>query len=189
MEIQIQKQRVEDLDTSHLKYSSLNPDEWVEPGKSPYKLYSYLSTFFNNTIVVDIGTGLGGSALALSYNPTNRILSYDGFYQSADRIYQPNIEWRIDNILDDKSFDWDAVSLVCLDIDSEDGIPEKEIIQYLSGINWSGILIMDKIYKRYIHKVWQEIFYPKLDVTDIGSKKGTGIINFGKITKHEITIV
>ena len=42
-------------------------------GKEHYKLLSYLSTLFNNSIIIDIGTHRGSSALALSYNSTNII--------------------------------------------------------------------------------------------------------------------
>ena len=189
MKLDISKKDIKDFNVDHLRNTSLNTRDWRTPGESPYQLYAYLSTFFNNTIIVDIGTGLGGSALAFSHNPTNRILSYDVFYQSADRIKKDNIEWRIDNILEDNSFDWDAVSIVCVDADSEDGSIERTIIESLRDKNWSGILIIDKIYKRYIHKVWEEIFFEKLDATDIGSKKGTGIVNFGTQKKHEISIV
>lgn len=189
MKIDISKIHIKNLCVNHLRDSSLNRKDWDVPGKSPYQLYAYLSTFFNNTIIVDIGTGVGGSALALSYNPNNRVLSYDVFYQGADRISQYNIEWRIDNIAEDMSFDWDAVSIVCLDVDSEDGFAEKNIIEFLRGKNWNGILIMDKIYKRGIHKVWKEIFFEKLDVTELGSQKGTSIINFGQHKKHEISFI
>jgi len=44
-----------------------------EPGKEHYKLLSYLSTLFNNSNILDIGTHLGHSSLALSYNKTNTI--------------------------------------------------------------------------------------------------------------------
>jgi hypothetical protein len=189
MKINISKEDIKNFNVDYLRDTSLNTRDWRIPGQSPYQLYAYLSTFFDSTIIVDIGTGLGGSALALSHNPKNRILSYDVFYQSADRIIKDNIEWRIDNILEDNSFDWDAVSIVCLDTDSEDGSAEKSIIESLRGKNWTGILLIDKMYKRCIHKVWKEIFFEKLDVTDIGSKKGTGIVNFGPRKKHEISIV
>jgi hypothetical protein len=188
MKIEIIKTYVENLCLTHLKDLSLNRIEWNVPGKSPYNLCAYMSTFFNRTIIIDIGTGVGGSALALSYNPTNRILSYDGFYQGADRINQPNIEWRIDNVVEDMSFDWDAVSIVNLDVDSEDGSIEKDIIEFLRGKKWSGILLIDKIYKKNLYKLWNDLHYEKFDVTKIGSKKGTGIVNFGQIKKHEIII-
>jgi hypothetical protein len=46
-------------------------------GIQEYRLYSYLSTFFNNITILDIGTLNGRSAVALSYNENNQIISYD----------------------------------------------------------------------------------------------------------------
>ena len=58
------------------------PDNIVEdftkgPGKEPYSLYAYLSTTFDNGTILDIGTLYGSSAVALSYNTTNKVISYD----------------------------------------------------------------------------------------------------------------
>ena len=54
---------------------------WTEfkdvAGKEQYKLLSYLSAQFTGRHILDIGTGRGASALALSSNPTNTIYSFD----------------------------------------------------------------------------------------------------------------
>ena len=77
MEIKIIREQVKDLDVGHLRDISLNRNDWLPAGQSEYKLYAYLSTFFNKSTILDIGTRVGGSALALSYNPTNQVISYD----------------------------------------------------------------------------------------------------------------
>ena len=46
-------------------------------GINEYRLYSYLSTLFNNITILDIGTGYGTSAIALSHNETNQVISYN----------------------------------------------------------------------------------------------------------------
>ena len=57
-----------------LKCFNFNDEEFLGPiGKEHYKLLAYLSTLFNDTYFIDIGTNYGNSALALSYNNTNKI--------------------------------------------------------------------------------------------------------------------
>ena len=46
-------------------------------GTHEYRLYSYLSTFFNYTKILDIGTSYGRSAIALSHNELNNVITYD----------------------------------------------------------------------------------------------------------------
>ena len=73
-------------------------------GKQEYRLYSYLSTFFYNTTILDIGTLDGRSAIALSHNDTNKVISYDitKLIPNNHKIYSKhNIIFKIKNILDD----------------------------------------------------------------------------------------
>ena len=56
----------------------VNPDYYVnKSGYQEYRLYSYLSTFFNNSVILDVGTLTGRSAVALSHNNSNQVISYD----------------------------------------------------------------------------------------------------------------
>jgi predicted O-methyltransferase YrrM len=68
-----------------------------------YRLIAYLSTRFNNSLLFDIGTNKGYSALALSYNPTNRVISYDieecKELNAADQLSR--IEFRLGDVLTD----------------------------------------------------------------------------------------
>ena len=49
----------------------------LKSGDQEYRLYSFLSTYFNNITILDIGTYDGRSAIALSHNETNKVISYD----------------------------------------------------------------------------------------------------------------
>jgi len=63
-------------------------------GVNEYRLYSYLSTFFNNTTILDIGTFDGRSAVALSHNETNKVISYnitDDIQNNRHKIYSNKI--------------------------------------------------------------------------------------------------
>ena len=48
-----------------------------EPGNEHYKLLAYLSTLFNNELLIDLGTYRGLSALAMSYNQKNKVFTFD----------------------------------------------------------------------------------------------------------------
>ena len=68
-----------ETDIFYSKYLDKNnySDIFGDVGKEHYKLLSYFSTLFNNSNILDIGTHTGCSALALSYNSTNTIYSFD----------------------------------------------------------------------------------------------------------------
>ena len=63
--IKLDKDAIKTLDVSHLAEQSLNQNDWLSAGQSEYRLYSWLSTQFNDSIILDVGTRTGGSALAL----------------------------------------------------------------------------------------------------------------------------
>ena len=74
--IKLDKDAIKSLDISHLAEQSLNKNDWLTAGQSEYRLYAWLSTQFNNTTILDVGTRTGGSALALSYNDKNKVAFY-----------------------------------------------------------------------------------------------------------------
>jgi hypothetical protein len=189
MKIKILKEDVKKLDNSSLSEISLNKNDWSSAGTSEYKLYSYLSTFFNDSIILDIGTRVGGSALALSYNPNNKVVSYDLVEQGASSIKKDNITWKIMNFMEDEEIDWNNVSIVMIDVDPHDGSQERIMMDWLREKGWGGILIHDDIGPLWpdIESMWNEIPEEKFDVTDIAHMSGTGIVNFGNA--HEITII
>lgn len=189
MKIKIIKDDVKNLDVEFLKNISLNSGDWHPSGISEYRLYAYLSTLFNDTLILDIGTRIGGSALALSYNPKNQVISYDLIEQGASSIQKQNITWKIKNFMEDDEIDWDKVSIVMIDVDPHDGSQERVMMDWLRDKGWKGILIHDDIGPDWpdTQKMWEEIPEEKFDVTEIGHLSGTGIVNFGNA--HKITIV
>lgn len=186
MNIQIVKDDVKSINVDLLKYLALDTDSWLEPGESKHKLYAYLSTLISNSIIVDIGTDVGGSAVALAHNPTNTIISYDLVYKCADRIGQPNVIWKIQNFVEDDLLDFDSVGMIAIDVDHENEL-ELQMINYIRSKNWKGILLLNDINHPEIQKIWNDIPNQKFDFTDIGDKTGTGVVNFGN--KYEIDVV
>lgn len=189
MNIKIVKDDVKNLDIIHLKEISLNANDWLPAGQSEYRLYAYLSTFFNKTTILDIGTRLGGSALALSYNPSNHVISYDIFEHGASSIEKENITWKVEDFMKDETINWTKVSIIVIDVDPHDGSKERVMMDWLREKGWKGILIHDDIGPDWPETklMWDEIPEKKFDVTEIGHMSGTGIVNFGN--KHKITIV
>ena len=123
--IQIDKDAIRSLDVSNLQDLSLNANDWLSAGQSEYCLYSWLSTQFDKSIILDVGTRTGGSALALSYNENNKVISYDLQEQGASQIQRDNIEFKIQDFREDDSLNWDHVSIIMLDVDPLDGLQEE----------------------------------------------------------------
>lgn len=155
-------------------------------GRQEYRLYSYLSTFFNNTTILDIGTLDGRSAIALSHNDTNKVISYDITKSIPDnhKIYSKhNITFKIKNILDDLTEEFlQGVKIVMIDIDHLE-VVERKILQRLQQLKFSGLVLMDDItnhpdpvVKESMSRVWRSIKDTKYDVTKYGHWSGTGIV-------------
>ena len=89
-------------------YKSLigdNAEFFSSPGKEHYKLLSYFSTLFNNSNIIDIGTHQGHSALALSYNHTNKIHTFDIVDKGSLPVKNVNnIHFSTDNLFDKEIF-------------------------------------------------------------------------------------
>jgi hypothetical protein len=208
MKIKIIKDEVINLDITHLRDISLNSHDWHESGVSEYRLYAYLSTKFNDSIILDIGTHRGGSALSLSYNERNKIRSYDILEQGASTIKKDNISWHIGQFTEDSEIDWDNVSIVMLDVGWHTGKEEREMMQFLRDKGWEGIILHDDIDTPFSRELraahpklqhceeilwpennimWNEIPEEKFDVSDIGHCSGTGLVNFG--SKHTVELI
>jgi hypothetical protein len=189
MKIQIIKNQVRELYIGHLRDISLNSNDWLSSGQSAYSLYAYLSTFFHRSTILNIGTNNGGSALSLSYNPTNKVISYDLIEHTASSIKKENITWKIQDFMQDETLNWNNIPIIMIDINSHDGSQERIIMNWLREKGWKGILIHTNIGSGSpcIQLMWDEITEEKFDVTEIAHISGTGIVNFGNI--HEISIV
>jgi len=185
--IQIDKDAIRDLDVSQLESISLNKNDWLSAGQSEYRLYAWLSSQFDKSIILDVGTRTGGSALALSHNENNQVISYDLQEQGASQIKKNNIEFKIQDFREDDSLNWDHVSIIMLDVDPHDGVQEEEMMEFLEDKGWKGILLLDDIGPQWpeVEDLWNRITYPKINVTEVGHLSGTGLVNFDE--KHDIS--
>ena len=186
--IKLDKDAIKSLDISHLAEQSLNKNDWLTAGQSEYRLYAWLSTQFNNTTILDAGTRTGGSALALSYNETNKVISYDLVEQGASSgISKSNVEFKIQDFRNDDTLDFDNISIIMIDVDPHDGSAEEEMFEFLEEKGWKGIVLLDDIGPQWpeIEDFWNRITFSKINVTEVGHMSGTGLVNFDE--KHSVS--
>lgn len=178
------REKINKIDVSFIGDYCLNKQEIPglsgECGRESYKLYTFLSTQFNNSVFLDVGTCFGNSAIALSYNPTNQVISYDLQDLGAPTISKENITWKIMDFMNDKSIDYDKVSLILIDVDPHDGKQEPGMIQYLKDIGWSGLLLFDDIHLNPEMEAFWNSFpeEDRYDLTHLGHWSGTGLVKF-----------
>lgn len=166
-----------------------------QPGISDYPFYAYYSSLVNNTTILEIGTCLGGSAIMMSHNQTNKIISYDTVDNFKALNYPPinrEIEFRVGNFMDD-DINYDEIDLITLDA-AHTGTLEIEILKYLEE-NWKGgLLFLDDIHNNSggdMSGFWNSIDRKKHEVIDIsdiahGHRLGSGLVNFKKYFKLNI---
>lgn len=188
--IKIDKSKVKDMDLSELEpLSIVDGPDFSEAGVEAYKFYAYLSTLFDRIKIVEVGTRYGKSALALSYNKNNRVVSFDILEQGASAIQRENITFVIADFTE-VGGDWSKVDVIMIDVDPHDGIKEREFMKFLYSIGWEGLLILDDILPNWpaniqganpveMNNWWNSLTEEKYDVSDVGHFSGTGIVNIG----------
>jgi len=163
-------------------------------GKEHYRLLSYFSTLFDNCNIIDIGSHRGNSALALSYNKTNTIYSFDIVDNIRSKIKSVNnIKFLNDNLFEITGREkWSDTILsspfIFMDVDPHNGNMELDMYNYLKKINYKGFVICDDIwyFKEMRDNFWYKINYKeRFDITEFGHWSGTGIINFNSNIKLE----
>lgn len=198
MKIEINKLKVlsKDLSSiySYANYSN-NADyyQFIDTYQSSIhalKLYAYLSEQVNDSVILDIGTKCGNSAVALSFNEKNKVISYDlvDAWGYLENIKKENITFKIGNFMEDNFINYEDVSIILIDVDPHDGKQEPPMIEFLEKNNWSGLILLDDIKWEFeeLRKMWDNFNYEKYDLTDIGHFSGTGLINLGN--RYEIKI-
>lgn len=165
--------------TDKLTVSVLSHDPYYfhyESGKEHYRLLMYISTLFTEQILFDVGTNKCMSALALSFNKTNKVKTFDIVKLLPENPSVENVEY----IIGDSTQDTDIKNcpFIFLDVD-HDGIYENKIYDYLKSINWKGILLLDDIHLNdSMKEFWNRIEEKKYDITNIGHWSGTGMVVF-----------
>ena len=178
----LDKEQIDKIDLSYAKELSVkngtNFDR--ESGEEAYKVYAFLSTTFDNGIILDVGTRFGNSALALSYNESNQVISYNIVEEGASDISRDNITWKLMDFREDETIDFDKVNMILIDVDPHDGKQEPKMVEYLREKGWSGILLLDDIHKDNSMQSWWYTFdeEQRIDITEVGHMSGTGLVEF-----------
>lgn len=149
------------------------------PGLEHYKLLAYISSLYNDTTLIELGTYKGCSALALSYNGTNTVHSFDiqhGLRRLTGTIPE-NIVFHVEDILDEKFHELlHSSQFIFLDT-NHDGIFERTLLNYLIKIGWTGYLLLDDIsLNDEMKEFWNSIVFEKFDISKYGHHSGTGLV-------------
>lgn len=165
-------------------------DFYEKCGKQHYRLLSYLSSLFNNSVILDIGTHRGQSAFALSYNLSNTVHTFDiqnNIYNNVIR-QKNNIQFHYDNLFEEEGQQkWKETVLksafIFLDVTPHNGKMEMKLYNYLKSINYSGFLICGGIwfYKEIRDELWFKIDDKyQFDLTLVGHSYGTGVVTMSQ---------
>jgi hypothetical protein len=169
-------------------------------GIEPYRLLNYFASIINNSIIIDLGTSNGASAIALSHNKTNHVYSFDildrtqiSYIQNNNVFEQVSHFLNVDFIVTEKFIKYKDLilksKLIYLDIDHSGEI-EKQLLDMLVKENYKGYVILDDIHEfPGLTKIWQSQ-YPnckKIDLTKYGHWSGTGLLDFTKYTTFKLT--
>lgn len=139
-----------------------------------YRLLTWLSSYFNNTILIEIGVWKGASGLSLSQNPSNKVIGFDVEYQITADL-PSNYTLIIGDVLKNEHL---IKSSPFLFYDTmHDGVLENEFLCWLQKINYSGLILFDDIYlNKNMNDFWESIIFKKEDITYLGHYTGSGVV-------------
>ena len=164
-------------DLTRKKFIKNNTDmDFFFKNNEHYMLLSTVSKHYENVKLYDIGSYRGLSALALSSNEKNLVISYDiGYFIEIDR--PSNVEFRIGNFYNDRELL--SSPLIVFDIDPHNGLDERNFVDYLIQHEYKGTVIFDDIHLNdEMEQFWDSITQEKQDFTQVGHGSGTGIVHF-----------
>lgn len=188
--LELTRAKVNEYDLSHFhKYVTGHRNERffnMLAGQEHYRLLAYISSQLPpNSTVYDIGTYLGYSALALSYNSQVKVITYDiTDHLTPERKEvlrsHPNIEYRIGDCINDAHDIVKNTKVVLIDVDPHDGIKEANILSSLVRNDFKGLIIFNDIQlNQEMHDFWTNLNIPgtkKIDATVCGHNSGTGLL-------------
>lgn len=180
----ISKEAVRQVDLEPLRPFAVNHAEFFAHDWH-YRLLAYLAMQFPGKTMVDIGTNMGDSALALSAGGGD-VHSFDVVDKRAGQPHRPNVHCRIEDLWDPSTREKHRrllleSTLIFIDIAPHDGWQELELVRWLEENRYRGIIVADDIwyYKPMRDLFWSQIEERhKADLTEVGHWSGTGIITF-----------
>lgn len=163
------------------------PNWDFRPGQCEYALYAVIANLFEDTTILEIGTGGGGSTFAFATNKTNKVITYDLQRRAEWLRQEPNVDVRIGDFMQDE-IDYDKISLIMIDVDPHDAIQEPVMLDFLEKKGFRGLLLLDDIGPDWpaMNSWWNGLTHEKFDLTDVGHFSGTGLLNFGNRFELEV---
>lgn len=170
----------ETLDKIDMSYGNPTSTFSDKSGLDHYRLLTHLSFYFNDSVLIDIGTRSGASALALGRNKSNKVYSFD--IRECGSGCHENIEYHTCDLVETPSF-WPLIfSAPFISLDTEhDGIFERWFLTKLREYSFKGILYLDDIDVDTFPEMkifWNEITETKIDITKYGHFSGSGLVLF-----------
>lgn len=149
-------------------------------GVEHYRLLAFLAQTLHGDLV-DIGTHLRTSALALSYNEANAVYSFDVMPYLYSARPRPNMHCTLsEDCIVQYQEKILAAPLILLDV-NHTGTYERKVYQTLVDHHYQGLLMLDDIHLNPAMKAfWRSIDQPKVDLSHIGHWSGTGMVLFGE---------
>jgi hypothetical protein len=156
------------------------------PGREHYRLLSYLAARMPpGSRVVDVGTYLGFSALALSTGAA-LVDSYDIMdCISPPSVADPTVKQRANVTLHVPRSCFDDMPrimqspFIVLDVDPHDGVQERRFFDMLEAAGYRGHVLCDDIHlNEDMRAFWEGVTQPKVDLTHVGHWSGTGLVAF-----------
>jgi predicted O-methyltransferase YrrM len=184
--ITLDKDKIAETDLSPLnQYVEWHKDNFqyfnLGPGKEHYKLLAYLSKTLNCKKLVELGTYIGQGTVALSYDESKEVHSYDIYSWfpedgSITAENRENIQLHVCDYIDDMAEIIKDCSLVFLDIDHT-GVTERIIMDALRKVGYKGLVLIDDTkLNDEMKSFYADIPEKKMDISDVGHWSGSGLV-------------
>ena len=177
--------------SARLGHPPYYPDIW--PGES-YKLLAGFVLTLEPKLVVELGTGVGTSALSMKRClPTHSRLitfdvihwkSYPGHLFIEDDLADGRLVQHTDDLTRPEVFAqyrtvFEEADLMFIDA-AKDGVMEQTFIEAFSTVAFrrQPLIIFDDIRVWNMLKIWRNLPRPKLDLTSFGHWTGTGLVEW-----------
>lgn len=175
---------IDKIDLERLRPFVANQEEFFGR-REHYRLLAYLSLHAKSGRIIDVGTHLGDSAVALSYAGA-QVDSFDLVDKREGRPAPSNVSFFKADLFNDAMRDTFRKrllesSLILIDVDPHEGTRELGLVRWLEANDYQGTIVLDDIwyFKQMRDNLWYKI-PPRFrtDVTDLGHWSGTGIVSY-----------
>lgn len=198
MDFTIDQEQIRSFDLSIFKGYHMDEQEFFgSAGQQHYKLLGYISTLFNDTHIIDIGTHMGSSAMALSYNKRNKVHTFDIVNKTSHILNSyrllDNVEFHIADVFTPETRApyrelLLSAPFVFIDVDPHNGWMEWDIYTFFRDAGYKGILFFDDIhYFEGMRQFWSRVDNKyKHDLTKLGHFSGSGLVIFNPEIKVKL---